>query len=198
MFKDLQIPENNELKGLIQELLEFCDEKEKEGELGRTKFSNPVSEEEIENWEKENGVTIPESYKQWLRFTGDCEIDGTTAEFYSPKNFRTEFVPDDLIIIGEEVGDGEVVCFSKETGEIMSYFEGEVDLEYGTFDVTLKEVLRMMGKREEEPEEELSELEELKQMRENVLANCDGSAEDKRRYELIKKLDAMIQEVMGK
>ncbi|MBP5595299.1 MAG: hypothetical protein J6Y02_07950, partial [Pseudobutyrivibrio sp.] len=76
MYKELSVPEND-LKDVITELLEYCDEKEEEGELGKTKFSSPVSEEEIENWEKENGVEIPETYKQWLRFTGDCIIDGT-------------------------------------------------------------------------------------------------------------------------
>jgi hypothetical protein len=195
MFKDLQIPENNELKDLIEELLEFCDEKEKEGELGRTKFSDPVSEEEIENWEKENGVNIPESYKQWLRFTGDCEIDGTTAEFYSPKNFRTEFVPDNLIIIGEQTGDGEVVCFSKDTGEILSYFEGRKNYEYGTFNKTLAEVIRLMGKPEEAKKE--TELERLKRIRENIKSNMDGSARDARRIERIKEFDEKIKALEG-
>ena len=47
MYKELSVPEN-ELKDVITELLEYCDEKEEEGELGKTKFSNPVSEEEID------------------------------------------------------------------------------------------------------------------------------------------------------
>ena len=186
MFKDLKIPENNELKDLIQELLEFCDEMD-EDELDTTYFSEPVSEEEIENWEKENGVIIPESYKQWLRFTGDCEIDGTTAEFYSPKNFRTEFVPDDLIIIGEQIGDGEVICFSKETGEIVTYFEGNIRKKYGTFDKTIKEVIRLLGKPEEVQEE--SRIDMLRSMKENLLANLDGSEDDELSLELIKEID---------
>ncbi len=193
MYKELSVPEN-ELKDVIAELLEYCDEKEEEGELGKTKFSNPVSEEEIEAWEKENGVKIPESYKQWLRFTGDCIIDGTTAEFYSPKNFRTEYVPDDLVIIGEEVGDGEVVCFSKETGSIMSYFEGDVDIEYDTFDKAIKEVLRMMGKDEDITKESLSELDKLKQMRENVLENLkELGGNDEICLELLKELEEEIE-----
>ena len=196
MFKDLHIPEDNELKELIQELLEFCDEKEEEGELGRTKFSDPVSEEEIENWEKENGVSIPESYKAWLRFTGDCEIDGTTASFFSPKKFRTEFVPDDFIIIGEEVGDGEVVCFSKETGEIFSYFEGKVDLEYGTFDVALKEVLRMLGKKR--PKSKKESIERLRRGIEVLKEELDGTENDAECLELIKEMEEKIHSLEGK
>ena len=194
MYKELSVPEN-ELKDVIAELLEYCDEKEEEGELGKTKFSNPVSEEEIEAWEKENGVKIPESYKQWLRFTGDCIIDGNTAEFYSPKNFRTGYVPEDLVIIGEQIGDGEVVCFSKRTGNIVTYFEGSINYEYGTFDKTIKEVIRLMGKPEEESEED--ELNRLKEWKLNLESKLDGTERDKRRLVHIKELEDMIKALEG-
>ena len=194
MYKELLVPEN-ELKDVIAELLEYCDEKEEEGELGKTKFSNPVSEEEIENWEKENGVRIPETYKQWLRFTGDCIIDGTTAEFYSPKSFRTEYVPEDLVIIGEQTGDGEVVCFSKETGEIVTFFEGEINFEYGTFDEALKEILSLMGKEEEETKEEY--IQELKRTIANLKAKLDGSELDDIRLNYIKDLEEELEELEG-
>ena len=193
MYKELSVPEND-LKDVITELLEYCDEKEEEGELGKTKFSSPVSEEEIENWEKENGVRIPESYKQWLRFTGDCIIDGTTAEFYSPKNFRTQYVPNDLVIIGEQTGDGEGVCFSKETGEIVTFFEGEINFEYGTFDEALKEILSLMGK-EEETEEEY--IQELKSTIANLKSKLDGSELDDIRLNYIKDLEEELEELEG-
>ena len=191
MYKELSVPEN-ELKYVVTELLEYCDVKDEDGELGKTKFSSPVSEEEIENWEKENGVKIPESYKQWLRFTGDCIIDGTTAEFYSPKNFRTEYVPEDLVIIGEQTGDGEVVCFSKEMGNIVSFFEGSVNFEYETFDKVLKEVLRMMGKKEpRDINKVIKRLTKLKNLYESEL---DGSEEDKNRLLKIEELNKLISE----
>ena len=194
MYKELLVPEND-LKDVITELLEYCDEKEEEGELGKTKFSNPVSEEEIENWEKENGVEIPETYKQWLRFTGDCIIDGTTAEFYSPKNFRTEYVPEDLVIIGEQTGDGEVVCFSKETGEIVTFFEGEINFEYGTFNEALKEILSLMGKEEEETEEEY--IQRLKNSIANLKANLDGSDLDEACLDFIRELESELKSLEG-
>ncbi len=195
MYKEMMVTEDNELKDVIQELLEYCDVKEEDGELGRTSFSEPVSEEEMLLWEEENGIKIPESYKSWLRFTGDCTIDGTTASFYSPKNFRTEFVPDDLVIIGEQVGDGEVVCFSKKTGEIVSFFEGSVNFEYGSFDKALKEVIRLMGKPEEVKEE--SELDRLKRIRENIKSNMDGTARDERRLQRVNELDEKIKSLEG-
>lgn len=191
MYKDISIPETNELKELISELLEYCDAKNEDDELDETNFSDPVSEEEIKKWEKENGVSIPESYKQWLRFTGDCEIDGTTAEFYSPKKFSSKYVPDDLVIIGEQIGDGELVCFSKETGEIVTYFEGNVRKHYGTFDKTLKEVVRLMGKEEEESKEE--ELERLKGWKANLEKIIAGATDDEDLLECMEKIDEMIR-----
>ena len=195
MYKELSIPENNELKDVIFELLEYCDVKEADGELGRTKFSDPVSEEEIEDWEKKNGVKIPETYKQWLRFSGDCTIDGTTASFFSPKNFRTEYVPEDLVVIGEQIGDGEVICFSRTTGEIVSYFEGRINYQYGTLHKTLKEIIRLMGKPEIVIEE--SELERLKRIRDNIKSNIDGTDRDERRLQRIKEFDEKIKALEG-
>ena len=196
MYKELSIPENNELKDVIFELLEYCDVKEADGELGRTKFSEPVIEEEITKWESKNGISIPESYKQWLRFSGDCTIDGTVASFFSPKNFRTEYVPEDLVVIGEQIGDGEVVCFSKETGDIVTFFEGEINYEYGTFNKALKEVIRLMGKPEEVKEE--TELERLKRERNNVLERMDDSPSDRELcLEIIEELDERIKNLEG-
>ena len=197
MFKEMLVPEENELKNIIKELLEFCDKKEEEGELGVTRFSEPVDEEEIIGWEKVNGITIPESYKQWLRFSGDCQIDGTTAEFYSPKKFRMDLVPEDLVIIGEEVGDGQMLCFSKETGEFADFYEGKIGLKYPTFYEAIKEVLRMMGKREADPNAEESEKDRLKRLIANVKSNLDGSDRDKRRLEMIKEMEAELASMEG-
>lgn len=190
MYKELFVPKN-ELKDVITELLEYCDEKEDDDELDRTEFSNPVNDAEIEEWEKENGIEIPETYKAWLRFTGDCIIDGTTAEFYSPKNFKTKYVPENLVIIGEQIGDGELVCFSKETGKIVTFFGGKERMDYGTFDETLKEVIRLMGKPEEENFEE--HIENLKMSKANLEAHLDGSSRDKLRLEMISKIDEKLK-----
>lgn len=37
---------------------------------------------------------------------------------------NSSFVPEDYVVIGEVIGDGEVVCFSKINGEFVNYFEG--------------------------------------------------------------------------
>lgn len=119
-----EIDINNSLSKEIKSLISWCEKKEKNGELGRTFFSDGIAEEKITKWEEENGVSIPESYKEWLRFSEECQIDGTTASFWGPDKFHSNFVPEDYVVIGEVIGDGEVVCFSKINGEFVNYFEG--------------------------------------------------------------------------
>lgn len=138
----MRVPENNSLKAEIEEILKLCDEAEEKGE-GSSYFKEPVSEEEMTQWEEVNGVKIPESYKEWLRFTGKCRIAGNTATFWGPKEFHSDYVPEDLVVIGEMVGDGEVVCFSKETGEFVRFFEGRENGKYDTFVGILKKIIRL-------------------------------------------------------
>lgn len=138
----MRVPENNSLKSEIEEILKLCDEAEEKGE-GSSYFKEPVSEEEMTQWEEANGVKIPESYKEWLRFTGKCRIVSNTATFWGPKEFNSDYVPEELVVIGEMVGDGEVVCFSKETGEFVEFFEGKENGKYKDFSGVLKEVIRM-------------------------------------------------------
>ena len=152
----MRIPENNSLKAEIEELLKWC--KEEYGE-DASYFNDPVSEEEMTEWEEANGVKIPESYKEWLRFTGKCRIVSNTATFWGPKEFHSEYVPEDLVVIGEMVGDGEVVCFSKENGHFIGYFEGNMDEEYNDFKEMLNEIMRMLGKKTDTDEDEAYEIE---------------------------------------
>lgn len=139
----MRVPENNSLKSEIEEILKLCDEAEEKGE-GSSYFKEPASEEEMTQWEEVTGVKIPESYKEWLRFTGKCRIVSNTATFWGPKEFHSDYVPEKLVVIGEMVGDGEVVCFSKETGEFVEFFEGRAHGSYEDFNGVLKEILRTL------------------------------------------------------
>ena len=107
----MNINENNSLKEEIEEISRLCEKAIEEYGENASFFEEPVSEEEMNDWEKNNNAKIPESYKEWLRFTRKCRIVGNTARFWGPSEFHSRFVPDDLIIIGEMIGDGEVVCF---------------------------------------------------------------------------------------
>lgn len=138
------VPENNSLKTEIKKLLALCkkDEKENKDER-RNYFNEPVAEEEMINWEEKNGVKIPESYKEWLRFSGRCRIAGNTATFWGPSEFHSDYVPEGLVVIGEMIGDGEVVCFSKKEGIFARVSEGNTE-EFDDFEGILKEIIKLM------------------------------------------------------
>ncbi len=102
-------------------------------------FGEPLSDQEIEEWEHENGIRIPDSYKDWLHFAGSATIGTTAAEFYAPEDFITDDaekpfgVPDECVVIGELGGWGVSVCFDRKTGEMM-YIDHEDecrDLDFG-------------------------------------------------------------------
>ena len=46
--------------------------------------------------------------------------------FWGTDDFHHNFMPDNLTVIGEMSGDGEVVCFSNDNGEFMGYYEGDI------------------------------------------------------------------------
>ena len=170
----MRIPENNGLKAEIEEILKLCKESEAEYGEKASYFNEPVSEQEMTEWEEANGVKIPESYKEWLRFTGKCRIVSNTATFWGPKEFHSNFVPEDLVVIGEMIGDGEVVCFSKRNGHIIGFFEGKIDEEYENFKGLLNEIMRMLGKKQKSDEEEAAEIELMLKKLEEIRKRRNG------------------------
>ena len=159
----------NEMKEIFDEMKEFCKEDmENYGERS-TYFKEPATEEEILQWEKTTNIKMPESYKMWLKLTRRCQIDSTLAQFYFPDTEQPRYVPEGYVMIGNVVGDGEIVCFSIKEGTVVTYFEGKINEEYEDFVGMLKEVKRMLkGERdiqvftEEEIKEMMAELEELR------------------------------------
>lgn len=156
--------ENNSLKEEIQKILDQK-YKAKANHNDNYTFAPPIKEEVMTAWEQEHGITIPESYKEWLRFSRESSIEDTTANFWSPKDFTSEYCPDDLVIIGEMIGDGEFVCFSKETGKFVSLFEGE-RTEYDDFKGILNAVIRIIEPLKTTPEEIEQMKKKLKEIRE--------------------------------
>ena len=155
----------NEMKEIFDEIKELCKEDmENYGERS-TYFKEPATEEEILQWEKTTNIKMPESYKMWLKLTRCCQIDSTLAEFYFPEEEQPEYIPEDYVEIGEVVGDGEFVCFSKSKGNFITYFEGEINEEYEDFVGMLKEVKRMLkGELSISMDEKLLMLERLKEL----------------------------------
>ncbi|MCR5234805.1 MAG: hypothetical protein K6E53_13015 [Lachnospiraceae bacterium] len=122
---EVKVGEGNNLKNEIERIVNLCNEYDKKYEGSYSNFGKPVKETEISKWESEHGIKIPDDYKDWLRFSGRCEITQNTAIFRSPEEFVTEYVSDDLVCIGDLLGDGERIFFSKYTGEFVELYESE-------------------------------------------------------------------------
>ncbi len=118
---------NNSLAEDIKEIVALCEELAPEYGEDASWFSEPASEDEIIKWERENKISIPESYKEWLVFSNGSYIVNGTAHFLSLKMFdaHNDYIPDDYVVIGELIGDGELLCFSKITGKIIRYNHGK-------------------------------------------------------------------------
>ena len=157
----------NTLKNEFDEIVKLCEEKKEEYGDHASYFMEPATEDEILGWERECNTKIPEDYKDWLRLTKTCQMCQTIASFIFPGTEQPKFLPNDYVLIGYVVGDGEVVCFSKSTGEYVTYFEGKVNEEYEKFKEVLKETVRMIkGKSGVSKEEKMLMLAKLKEIRE--------------------------------
>lgn len=139
-----KIPENNSLKKEIKKILKMCEKNDEESGAEDSYFEEGIEEQKMTDWEAANGVAIPESYKEWLRFSRKCRIVRNTATFWGPDEFHSDYVPEELVVIGEMIGDGEVVCFSKITNEFVEFFEGKISEKYKDFSAVIKEIVRMI------------------------------------------------------
>ena len=117
----------NDMKKEFDEIVKLCREKAEEYGEHASYFMEPATEEEIVKWEEENNIKMPEDYKEWLKLTSSCQLCFTIASFIFPQTEQIDFLPDDYVLIGYVVGDGEVLCFSKSTGKYFTYFEGKVN-----------------------------------------------------------------------
>ena len=121
------------LKNEFNEIVKLCEEKVEEYGERASYFMEPATEAEILEWERKTGIQIPEDYKEWLKLTSACQMCSTIASLIFPQTKQPDFLPDDYVLIGYVVGDGEVLCFSKSTGKYITYFEGKVNRTYDDF-----------------------------------------------------------------
>ena len=164
MFRE--IPENNKYKEQIREIFELCEKAIPEHGDDSSYFKEPVSEQEMIDWEEKNNIKIPESYKEWLRFTGDCRMVSISANLWGPSKFHQKYVPEDLVVIGEVVGDGEVICFSKSTGCYVSFFEGRIAQDYENFEKVLEMIMDLIDEEWEVDEDEIvAQLQKIKELK---------------------------------
>lgn len=125
-----EIPDNS-ITDRIKTIIELGEEMVDRYGDKALELEYPILDDEIEVWEKEHDIVIPDSYKEWLHFSKKSTIRGIIATFYEPKEFvidndkKAFDVPDDCVVIGELGGWGVSVCFYKENGEIMYVDHGE-------------------------------------------------------------------------
>lgn len=92
-------------------------------------FEEPASEEDITAMETALGTTLPTGYKDFLRFSNGAQLCGHTAEFenahrVSNQDDMAEGFPKDYIVLARLIGDGEILCWSKDTDRFVRYYDG--------------------------------------------------------------------------
>lgn len=119
------------IKPILEELV-YIAEKTHNIAWHHSKFQPPASEADIAALEQEINLQLPSEYRELLKFSNGFEFYGISSEFYGLSGIRqyylakkADWFPQDYVIVGELVGDGEVLCFSKETGKFLRYFDGE-------------------------------------------------------------------------
>lgn len=123
---------NNSLTKELKELVELCRKLYPEYGENLCRFAPPATEQEIAAWEQKNGINIPEKYKDWLRFSNGSIIRPIgNAEFYSLERLVIGIniegiVNNDLIIIGNAIGNGTFILFSRTSGKFYSEDHGEL------------------------------------------------------------------------
>ena len=83
-----------------------------------------------------------------MRFSNGSAIRSELAVFWGVRMIGCcdQFLPNDLVSIGELIGDGEFLCFSKKSQKIVRENHGEIT-EFQSFRLFLKNpVIRMLKK----------------------------------------------------
>ena len=167
----------NEMKEIFDEIVELCDKAIPEYGENASYFLEPASEEEITKWEQQTNISIPESYKLWLKLTRGCGIRSGLAEFFfpsteQPEDIPEDYVPEDYVIIGNVIGDGELLCFSKTTKKFVRYYNGKNNGEFEDFTGVLAKIKSKLNGEvpklnisEEQIKAMMADLEELRKKR---------------------------------
>ncbi len=122
---------------------------------GKMAFLDGATDEQISQFEKENDVTLPERYKEWLRFSdgGECFLPAG-AQFYGVAHKPLIDVNDDdrpgdnYIVIGALASGDPVLCEKGE--ERISLFDNETgsideELVYDDFFALLNDLYDLLG-----------------------------------------------------
>ena len=83
-------------------------------------------------------------YKEWLLFSEKSQIRNNLAHLYKPDDFLINIsgIPNDLIIVGELMGDGELLCISKSDNKLVVVDHDNI--EDADFREILKDIIRIL------------------------------------------------------
>ena len=122
---------------------------------GKMTFLEGATEEQISQFENENGIKFPEKYKEWLRFSdgGECFLPAG-VQFYGVAHKPLIDVnendrPDDnYIVIGALASGDPVLC--EKAGEKIAIFDHETgsiddELVYDDFFALLNDLYDLLG-----------------------------------------------------
>lgn len=152
---------------------------------GHCVFNPPATEQEIETLERQYGLTLPDEYKEFLRFSNGAEICGHSCTIYGTDMFGAgdAMVPDPLYTVGERIGDGERIALDPRDGELYSCYNGTVKM----FSLEL-EMCRLV----EECEENIIECE--KKIAEEKKTPEEKQKEEEEYKAYLEELKAFIEE----
>jgi hypothetical protein len=130
MFMNDEKPKN--LQECLERLKKGCEMLYDEYEYSEdySHFNPPATEERIQAMEKRLGFALPQSYRQFLRFSDGAKIMGNSATIYGLNwiGASDHMVPTGYLTIGEVVGDGERIALSETDGQIYSCYNGRISL----------------------------------------------------------------------
>lgn len=137
--------EGNPMAEELSEFLDFCEEYAPE--CGEVEFNEPAAPEEIAAWEENHGVTLPDDYKAFLRFSNGASIPMGNAEICGLSGIFNERIDENLEegyhYIGDVIGDGAMIVLRTEDGELCEDDHGEIS-EFGGMAGLLEWIMEMV------------------------------------------------------
>ncbi len=114
-------------------LLDFCSKLDPKH--GKVEFSEGIDENEIDTWEKANGISVPADYREWLKYSKRTVFPLVTMELKPPSEFKIE---DDHVIIGTHLNGNIAFLLKKVYGNSMILIEDGERRNYGTTETILR------------------------------------------------------------
>jgi hypothetical protein len=136
----LTAAETNPFKEMYDELLKYREEKNED--FKRIEIYEPLSKEEIEAWESNHHIRLPEDYKNWLQLSNGASFGN--KYIYSLEQVDTEELavgPDaekGYVVIADLSGASDILVFDPKTTELF-VLDDDGDIRDGDFEVDVFE-----------------------------------------------------------